>query len=76
MNLSSAIDYLTHDKEYLQRQLHPKYREAIDVIIHTIHEHLDVEEIDFDYEHEKPMCTNCNGNGCVWCNGTGEAKIY
>lgn len=72
MNLSSAIDYLTHDKGYLQRQLSPKYREAIQVLIETIEREVDIDEADWHYDHEKPMCIHCSGNGCASCKGTGD----
>ena len=76
MDLSSAIDYLTSDKKYLQRQLSPKMREALELVLEVLQENVDVEEWDTEYYANGAMCQHCSGNGCASCKGTGEAKIF
>ena len=76
MNLSSAIDYLTSDKKYLQRQLSPKMREALELVLEVLQENVDVDEWDTAYYEHGAMCQHCSGNGCGMCKRTGEAKIY
>ena len=76
MNLSSAIDYLTHDPAYIRRQLSPKMIEALELVIDVLKENVDIEEWDLSYYEHGAMCQYCSGNGCVTCRGTGEAKIF
>ena len=75
MNLSSAIDYLTSDKKYLQRQLSPKMREALELVLEVLQENINIEEWDTEY-YANARCQNCDGNGCASCKRTGEAKFY
>jgi hypothetical protein len=76
MNLSSAIDQLTHDPAYIRRQLSPKMREALELVLEVLQENVDVDEWDTEYYANGAMCMHCSGNGCGMCNRTGEAKIY
>lgn len=76
MNLSSAIDQLTHDPAYIRRQLSPKMREALALVIDVLKENVDIEEWDLEYAQDTPMCQHCSGNGCGMCKRTGETKIY
>jgi len=76
MNLSSAIDQLTHDPAYIRRQLSPKMREALELVIDVLKENVDIEEWDTEYYANGAMCQHCSGNGCAICKGTGEGKIF
>lgn len=76
MNLSSAIDYLTHDPAYIRRQLSPTMREALELVLEVLQENVNVEEWDTAYYEHGAMCQHCSGNGCATCRGTGEAKIF
>jgi len=76
MNLSSAIDQLTHDPAYIRRQLSPKMREALELVIDVLKENVDIEDWDTEYYANGAMCQHCSGNGCAICKGTGEGKIF
>lgn len=76
MDLSSAIDYLTHDPAYIRRQLSPKMREALELVLEVLQENVNVDEWDTAYYEHGAMCQHCSGNGCGMCKRTGEAKIY
>ncbi|MEY3179133.1 MAG: hypothetical protein RJB42_1374 [Bacteroidota bacterium] len=74
MNLSSAIDYLTHDPAYIRRQLSPTMREALELVLEVLQQNVNVEEWDNSYYEHGAMCQHCSGNGCGMCRGTGEPK--
>lgn len=76
MNLSSAIEQLTHDPAYIRRQLSPKMREALELVLDVLKENVDIEEWDQEYYEHGAMCMHCSGNGCASCRGTGDAKIF
>lgn len=75
MNLSSAIDYLTHDPAYIRRQLSPKMREALELVLEVLQENVNVEEWDTEYYANGAMCQHCSGNGCAMCGNSGEHKM-
>ena len=72
MNLSSAIDYLTHDPKYMERQLSPKMREALELVLEVLQDNVNVEDWDIEY-YANSRCQHCDGNGCARCKRTGEA---
>jgi len=73
MTLSDAIYYVSlFGKE---RQIDRKSKEALELILDVLQDNVNVEEWDYEYEHDTPMCEHCSGNGCGSCKGTGDAKI-
>lgn len=76
MNLSEAIDYLSGDDKYFIRQLGDKKADALKLVLEVLKDNVDIDEWDWEYEHDVPMCIHCSGNGCASCKNTGDAKIY
>lgn len=71
MKLSEAI-YLV---EVLKERVPNSSREAIELVLETLQENVDVDAWDREYELDTPMCPLCSGNGCASCKYTGDGYI-
>ena len=72
MTLSDALFYLKGTIK--STRILSTEREAISKAIDVIEAAIDVEEWDYEYEHDTPMCIHCSGNGCASCKGTGDSR--
>jgi hypothetical protein len=74
MKLSDAIYYVSlFGKE---RQIDRKSKEALELILEVLQDNVNVEEWDYEYDHDTPMCIHCSGNGCASCRSTGDAQSF